>query len=110
MEVYMYCKKCGKEIGNDAAFCPYCGDKVYGSAEPADESNALYGVLSFFLPVVGLILYFVWHDTYPLRAKSVGKGLCICVIMYAVLILLCVLIAVIAFLGISACAWSLGCL
>ena len=24
----MYCKKCGKQIENDAAFCNYCGKKL----------------------------------------------------------------------------------
>ena len=24
----MYCVKCGKEIKNATAFCPYCGDKI----------------------------------------------------------------------------------
>ena len=23
----MYCRFCGKEISNDAAYCPYCGEK-----------------------------------------------------------------------------------
>lgn len=30
--------------------------------------------LSFFIPLVGLILYFVWKKEKPLRAGSAGKG------------------------------------
>ena len=50
------------------------------AAQPApypverDESSFGYGVLSFLLPLVGLILYLVWHDTTPLKAKSCGIG------------------------------------
>ena len=39
-----------------------------------DESSFGYGVLSFLFPLVGLILYLVWHDTTPLKAKSCGIG------------------------------------
>ena len=50
------------------------------AAQPApypverDESSFGYGVLSFLFPLVGLILYLVWHDTTPLKAKSCGIG------------------------------------
>ena len=31
----MFCKYCGKEIKNDAQFCPYCGGKQgHEAAEP----------------------------------------------------------------------------
>ena len=30
--------------------------------------------LGFFIPIVGLILYLVWKDQTPLKAKSAGKG------------------------------------
>lgn len=33
-----------------------------------------FAVLGFFFPIVGLILYLVWHTEYPLKAKSCGKG------------------------------------
>ena len=39
-----------------------------------DAPSGGFAVLSFFFPIVGLILYLVWHDTLPLRAKSAGKG------------------------------------
>lgn len=34
----MFCKKCGKEIGNDAVFCKYCGDSV-GELESSTNGN-----------------------------------------------------------------------
>ena len=97
----MYCKKCGKEINDDAAFCPYCGNAA-GSSEnrPAKEdgSSFWWGLLGFLIPIVGLILYIVWRNDYPLRAKSVGKGALAGVIT---VILLYVLIIVFAMCVIS---------
>lgn len=50
-------------------------------------------MLCFFFPVVGLILWLVWKDNLPLRAKSCGKGAIIGVIVeVAVVILYVVLI------------------
>jgi hypothetical protein len=41
---------------------------------PSDAPSMGYAVLGFFIPLAGLILYLVWKDQYPLRAKSAGKG------------------------------------
>ena len=41
--------------------------------------------LGFFFPIVGLILYLVWKDQTPLKAKSAGKGALIGVIVWTVL-------------------------
>ena len=73
----MYCKKCGKELDDEAKFCPYCGTSTRDEKENAqngDARSAGFGILCFFLPIVGLILYIVWKDTYPLKAKSCGNS------------------------------------
>ena len=44
------------------------------SENPLDASSFGYAMLGFFVPIAGLTLYLVWHDTLPLRAKSAGKG------------------------------------
>ena len=37
----MFCKNCGKEIGDDALFCPHCGAKTgTGSAEAPVQGQA----------------------------------------------------------------------
>jgi hypothetical protein len=93
----MYCKNCGTELNEKAVICPNCGvptDNFYNDRRnmngyasqpqtPAqqDAPNTGFAVLGFFFPIVGLILYLVWMNTMPLRAKSCGKGALIGVIV-----------------------------
>ncbi len=55
---------------------------------PMDKRSGGFATLCFFFPVVGLILYLIWHDTMPLRARSCGKGAIIGVIVYVVCVVL----------------------
>lgn len=74
----MFCKNCGREIDNRAETCPYCGcptDKyIFSEERQGDKPSMGFSVLGFLFPLLGLILYLVWKDDKPLRAKSVGKG------------------------------------
>lgn len=115
----MYCRYCGKELPEDAVFCPACGKKTERDGEPFSEyteggghaadarpartapyarpddtPNAGWAVLGFFFPLVGLILYLVWKDTMPLRARSCGKGAIIGVVLYVVFLILYIIIVV----------------
>lgn len=60
-------------------------------------------VLCFFFPLVGLILYLVWKDTEPGKAKSAGKGALIGVI---VSVALSVIVFIITFALIGSMAGS----
>ena len=44
-----------------------------------------FAVLGFFFPLVGLILWLVWMNSSPLKAKSCGKGALIGVIVSVVI-------------------------
>lgn len=50
-----------------------------------DAPNTGVAVLGFLIPVVGIILYFVWKDQTPLKAKSAGKGALIGTIVSVIL-------------------------
>ncbi len=58
----MFCRKCGKELGNDDNFCPHCGEAVNETktfkAEPAVEddrkSKLLAGLFGIFLGGFGV--------------------------------------------------------
>lgn len=79
----MYCKKCGNEIRDDAMICPKCGCATGNGRAPAVDDSTGFGwaVLGFFIPIVGLILYLVWKNEYPMRARSAGKGALVSVIL-----------------------------
>lgn len=96
----MFCRNCGMPIADNASFCPNCGTSVNQAAPVADRNQPSLGiaVLSFFIPIVGLILYLVWKDTEPGKAKSAGKGALIGVIVAAALVII-ILIITFALLG-----------
>ena len=85
----MYCIKCGKEIEEGAAFCPACGASQQPQQppvqqpvqnwqqpvqQPAEESGIGWGILGFFIPLAGLVLFLVWKDTKPKSSKAAGVG------------------------------------
>lgn len=110
----MYCKKCGKEINDEAVVCPNCGcatdnyktnTKSAAVIDENDAPSAGFAVLGFFVPLVGLILYLVWKDKMPLRAHSAGKGALISVIIGVVF---SVIYAVIVAVAIGSYACTIG--
>ncbi|MBR4949989.1 MAG: zinc ribbon domain-containing protein [Clostridia bacterium] len=80
----MFCKKCGKEIMDDAIICVHCGCSAQENQtiETAknDAPSAGMGVLGFFIPLAGFIIWLINKDSKPLMAKSAGKGALIGVI------------------------------
>ena len=114
----MYCTHCGTNLNEDAKFCPNCGAPVEAqnndfasssspssspssqnsaATAPGDAPNFGYALIGFLIPLVGLILYFIWKNDYPLRARSCGKGA-----------LVSVLINVFGFVLLVACSALLG--
>jgi uncharacterized protein YqgC (DUF456 family) len=41
---------------------------------PDDKGSVGFAILSFFIPIVGLILFLVWRKEKPKKAKSAGIG------------------------------------
>lgn len=91
----MFCSSCGNQINDEDIFCANCGSKLkedqanqqqnqpyqnqyqnnynYRPAYGPDIPSAGFNVLSFFFPMVGLILYLVWYNEYPIKARGCGK-------------------------------------
>lgn len=92
------CPKCGAMVSDTATFCPKCGAPIAQSApppqqpqqqqyqqqqqpsydpyppvQPEDAPNIGLNILSVFFPIVGWVLYFVYRDKEPLKAKSCSK-------------------------------------
>lgn len=86
----MFCQNCGHEVNESDRFCPYCGaaqgntsytyfnEKVNQSQKQPpvkeDTGNVGFGVLAFFFPIVGLILFLCWRKEKPKTAKHTGIG------------------------------------
>ena len=90
-----YCRKCGALIDDEAVICPKCGVQVkeyvvkrQSYASTYDSGSFGWGVLGFFFPLIGLILYIVWKDNKPRSASVAGKGALWSVIVDFVLFLL----------------------
>jgi len=100
----MFCPQCGARFSAEKKYCDQCGTELSvlvqpeaTTSHPADSNvqdapSGGFAVLGFFIPLVGLILFLVWHDSYPLRAKSAGKGALAGVITSVVLAVLSVVI------------------
>lgn len=88
----MFCKNCGQEIDDNAVICPHCGVSQKETPEVVDNEGFLWSLLGCCIPIVGLILFLVWHDTKPKTAKAAGIGALVSV---GIAILWYVLVAVI---------------
>ena len=77
-----FCSKCGAQIEDDAVICVKCGCAVAPEKKLSkDEKSTGFNVLAFFIPLIGLILWLIWKEDYPIKSKSIGKsaliGFCI---------------------------------
>ena len=72
----MFCKKCGKEIEDDAVICIHCGRSTEDAApKPAPVEDVVspgFCVLSFFIPLFGVIYWALKYKETPKRAKACG--------------------------------------
>lgn len=70
-----YCSHCGKELVFEAVVCPNCGCPVenYKEIQRLDAPSTGLNVLSFFVPLAGLIIYLMDKDRMPQRACGAGK-------------------------------------
>jgi len=85
----MFCPKCGAGNPDGARFCGTCGHGLDRTApepapsagrgisrspvqprRPEGEKVGGLGILFFCIPLVGAILYFVWKDEHPEKAKK----------------------------------------
>ena len=85
-----FCSNCGNELDEKAYICPKCGVKVNKNqvSNNNDSGSIGYGILGFFLPLVGLILYLCWKNESPKNAKTVGKGALIGLILFLIIFII----------------------
>ncbi len=90
-----YCGNCGNKLDDNAYICPKCGIVVENDnnslAKSTSGNNNIdnggfgWGILGFFIPIAGLIIYLTMKDTKPKTATAAGKGALISTILGCVL-------------------------
>ncbi len=81
----MLCNKCGKEVDQNSRFCPNCGGEISNvnnvgninnnSNEQINKEgkvNVGLAILSFIIPIAGLIIFLVKKDSDKKNAKACG--------------------------------------
>ena len=91
----MYCKYCGSYIDDNSPYCKNCGAQA--DNKPAeytnnDGPNFWFALLGFIFPIIGLILFIIYEDKRPKRAKSAGKGALVGFITKVVLAIILVIL------------------
>jgi len=96
----LFCPHCGTQANDGQVVCLNCGRALpqfhqrSQAPQVQDNGGAGYGILGFFIPLIGLILYLIWKDEKPNSAKAAGTGALIGVIASIVFsILLVILLA-----------------
>lgn len=94
----MYCKNCGRSVDYTSSYCNNCGARIDNKPNAdvsEDNSNLGFAILGFFIPIVGLILFLIYEEKKPKRAKSAGKGALIGFITEIVLAIILVILYVV---------------
>lgn len=66
----MFCQNCGAELIDGR--CPH-GCNSPGS-NLQDKKNIGLCFLSFLMPTIGITLWIVWNDLFPIKAKACGHA------------------------------------
>lgn len=91
----MYCKNCGHYIDDSATYCNNCGTKFDNNNGTDDHLSLEFAIFGFFIPIVGLILFLIYEEKKPKRAKSAIKGALIGFITEIVLAIILVILYVV---------------
>lgn len=94
----MYCKNCGRTVDDTSSYCNNCGARIDNKPNAdvsEDNSNLGFAILGFFIPIVGLIIFLIYEEKKPKRAKSAGKGALIGFITKIVLTIILVILYVV---------------
>lgn len=66
----MKCSHCNADIASGAQFCPVCGKQVDNTFFNNEGLSWGMKILSFIIPIVGVIYYFMKKSETPKKAKD----------------------------------------
>ena len=98
----MYCEKCRSKNSENSKFCVNCGSELSNFTNSSSNEQSIetegskfgWGVLGFFFPIIGLVLFLTWKKDRPKSSKAAGIGALISVILNLVLTIVIVVIGV----------------
>ncbi|MBQ9760742.1 MAG: hypothetical protein IJW16_05280 [Clostridia bacterium] len=91
-----YCQQCGRELIDDAAICIGCGSTIGALKKALDNRiNIGFCILSFFMPLFGIVYWAVVSGWAPKRARACG----ITAIVSIVISFVVTLILIVMFVG-----------
>ena len=73
----MFCKKCGKEVNDDAVVCIHCGCAIKEDLQQKGYDEAKTGVgvaMAIFLGLIGLIIGVCIYPAGTIARKTFVKG------------------------------------
>ena len=85
----MKCPNCGSENDSNSRFCNNCGSELNNLNNANTQTNNVnkkesvigWGFLGFIIPIVGIILFFVWKKSNPRKSKASGIGALISIVI-----------------------------
>ena len=92
-----FCKNCGAEIDDNVSICMKCGVPQNPISDVIDKGGFLWGLLGYFVPLAGLVIFLIWRDTKPKTAKAAGIGALVSVIVSVVLVILYIVFLIVIF-------------
>lgn len=83
----MYCKNCGKQIDDNSIMCVHCGAVVNDptTIKKTNTMSIVGFILSFIIPIVGLICSIMGLKKADTECGGKGKGLAIAGIIISIL-------------------------
>lgn len=86
-EKKVYCTFCGKEILESDVICPYCKKRVKSSHgfDGLDSQTKLICILSFLVPIMGLVLWIIYKDNDGEKAEKVLNSAIVGFVFWTVL-------------------------
>ena len=75
---------------SEAVICPHCGcpTENYKGIQERDVPSTGLNILSFLIPLAGLVIYLIDRDRMPQRAQAAGRWALIGMVVSVVLVLL----------------------
>ena len=105
----MKCNYCDYKVSEDTVYCPNCGENVHTTKKnpikdqvsnkktvekdinfniDIEKFYIIFGIIGFFIPIVGLVLFLSWKSTYEKCSKAAGIGALIKILFYLAIFLL----------------------